>query len=165
MDDPLLDLSLSLPVSLWLSMALCDSHFGSHWLSLPLSGILWPSLAHYCSLISLIQSSIGSQGPCSALNAAATLTHFLLLCEKCSAYLSIAQIAFDHPPAPSNGHSAAHFLILYRNLQKENSHLNMVLHPFSPIPFLPPILALFIFRCSLYQLSPLCWHQFGSSSV
>ena len=33
-------------------MALCDSHSGSHWLSLPLSGILWPSLAHYCSLIS-----------------------------------------------------------------------------------------------------------------
>ena len=22
--------------------------YGSHWLSLPLSGILWPSLAHYC---------------------------------------------------------------------------------------------------------------------
>ena len=68
-----------LPVSLWLSMALCDSHSGSHWLSLPLSGILWPSLAHYCSLISRIQSLIGSQGPCSALSAAATLTHFLPL--------------------------------------------------------------------------------------
>ena len=38
--------------SLWLSMALCDSHSGSHWLSLPLSGRLWSSLAHYCSLIS-----------------------------------------------------------------------------------------------------------------
>ena len=59
----------------WLSTALCDS--GSHWLSLPLSGILWPSLAHYCSLIS---SLIGSQGLCSALSAAATLTHFLPLC-------------------------------------------------------------------------------------
>ena len=69
----------SLPVSLWLSMALCDSHSGSHWLSLPLSGILWPSLAHYCSLISRIQSLIGSQGPCLALSAAATLTHFLPL--------------------------------------------------------------------------------------
>ena len=55
-------------------MALCDSHCGSHWLSLPLSGILWPSLAHYCSLISLIQSLIGSEGPCLAV----TLTHFVL---------------------------------------------------------------------------------------
>ena len=69
-----------LPVSLWLSMALCDSHSGSHWLSLPLSGILWPSLAHYCSLISRIQPLIGSQGPCSALIADATMTHFLPLC-------------------------------------------------------------------------------------
>ena len=69
-----------LPVSLWLSMALCDSHSGSHWLSLPLSGILWPSLAHYCSLISRIQSLIGSQGPCSALSAATTLTHFFPVC-------------------------------------------------------------------------------------
>ena len=68
-----------LPVFLWLSMALCDSHSGSHWLSLPLSGILWPSLAHYCSLISRIQPLIGSQGPCSALSADATMTHFLLL--------------------------------------------------------------------------------------
>ena len=70
----------SLPVSLWLSMALCDSHSGSHWLSLPLSGILWPSLAHYCSLISRIQPLIGSQGPCSALIADATMTHFIPLC-------------------------------------------------------------------------------------
>ena len=77
----LLSLALtgSLPVSLWLSMALCDSHSGSHWLSLPLSGILWPSLAHYCSLISRIQPLIGSQGPCSALIADATMTHFILL--------------------------------------------------------------------------------------
>ena len=60
-------------------MALCDSHSGSHWLSLPLSGILWPSLAHYCSLISRIQPLIGSQGPCSALIADATMTHFLPL--------------------------------------------------------------------------------------
>ena len=58
-------------------MALCDSHSGSHWLSLPLSGILWPSLAHYCSLILRIQPLIGSQGPCSALIADATMTHFL----------------------------------------------------------------------------------------
>ena len=74
-----LALTESLPVSLWPSMALCDSHSGSHWLSLPLSGILWPSLAHYCYLISRIQSLIGSQSPCSALSTAATLTHFLLL--------------------------------------------------------------------------------------
>ena len=60
-------------------MALCDSHSGSHWLSLPLSGILWPSLAHYCSLISRIQPLIGSQGPCSALIADATMTHFIPL--------------------------------------------------------------------------------------
>ena len=32
-------------------MALCDSHSGSHWLSLPLSGILWPSLALSGSLL------------------------------------------------------------------------------------------------------------------
>ena len=70
----------SLPVSLWLSMALCDSHSGSHWLSPPLSGLLWPSLAHYCSLTSLIQSLIIPQGPCSALSAAATLTHFVPVC-------------------------------------------------------------------------------------
>ena len=77
----LLSLALtgSLPVSLWLSMALCDSHSGSHWLSLPLSCILWPFLAHYCSLILHIQSLIGPQSPCSALSAAATLTHFLPL--------------------------------------------------------------------------------------
>ena len=71
----LLDLSLSLSGS----MALCDSHSGSQWLSLPLSGILWPSLAHYCSLISRIQPLIGSQGPCSALIADATMTHFIPL--------------------------------------------------------------------------------------
>ena len=80
----LLDLSgsywISPCLSLWLSMALCDSHSGSHWLSLPLSGILWPSLAHYCSLISRIQPLIGSQGPCSALIADATMTYFIPLC-------------------------------------------------------------------------------------
>ena len=59
-------------------MALCDSHSGSHRLSLPLSGILWPSLAHYCSLISRIQPLIGPQGPCSALITDATMTHFIL---------------------------------------------------------------------------------------
>ena len=64
----------------WLSMALCDSHSGSHWLSLLLSGILWPSLAHDFSLISRIQPLIGSQGPCSALIANATMTHFIPLC-------------------------------------------------------------------------------------
>ena len=69
-------------VSLWLSMALCDSHSGSHWLSLPLSGILWPSLVHYCSLILLIRPLIGSQGPCSALIADATMTHFVPLCPR-----------------------------------------------------------------------------------
>ena len=47
-------------------MALCNSHSGSHWLSLPLSGILWPPLAHYCSLISRIQSLIGSHCRCHA---------------------------------------------------------------------------------------------------
>ena len=60
-------------------MALCDSHSGSHWLSLPLSGILWPSLAHYCSLISRIQPLIGSQGSCLALIADATMTHYIPL--------------------------------------------------------------------------------------
>ena len=67
-------------------MALCDSHSGSHWLSLPLSGILWPSLAHYCSLISRIQPLIGSQGPCSALIADATMTHFIPLCDFLSGF-------------------------------------------------------------------------------
>ena len=63
-------------------MALCDSHSGFHWLSRPLSGILWPSLAHYCSRISHIQILIGSQGPCLALIADATMTHFIpLWCE------------------------------------------------------------------------------------
>ena len=61
-------------------MALYDSHSGSHWLSLPLYDILWPSLAHYFSLISRIQPLIGSQGPCSALIADATMTHFIPLC-------------------------------------------------------------------------------------
>ena len=65
--------------SLWLLLDLCDSHSGSNWLSLPLSGILWPSLAHYCSQISHIQPLIGSQGPCSALIADARMTHFLPL--------------------------------------------------------------------------------------
>ena len=41
--------------------------------------ILWPSLAHYCSLISRRQPLIGSQGPCSALTADATMTHFIPL--------------------------------------------------------------------------------------
>ena len=70
---------MALSLSLSGSMALCDSHSGSQWLSLPLSGILWPSLAHYCSLISRIQPLIGSQGPCSALITDATMTHFIPL--------------------------------------------------------------------------------------
>ena len=44
------------------------------------NGILWPSLAHYCSLISHIQPLITSQGPCSALIADDTMTHFIPLC-------------------------------------------------------------------------------------
>ena len=67
-----LRLSLALSGSYWispcLSMTLCDSHSDSHWLSLPLFGILWPSLAHYCSLISRIQPLtgplLGSQRRC-----------------------------------------------------------------------------------------------------
>ena len=71
-------------------MALCDSHSGSHWLSLPLSGILWPSVAHYCSLISRIQPLIGSQGPCSALIADATMTYFLPLW--CEGYMVVVKV-------------------------------------------------------------------------
>ena len=78
-----LRLSLALSGSYWISPCLSLALYGSLWLplwlSLPLSGILWPSLAHYCSLISRIHSLIGSQGPCSAFSAAATLTHFLPL--------------------------------------------------------------------------------------
>ena len=61
---------LSLSSSLWLSVTLTLAPTGSHCHCLALT------LAHFCSLISLIQSLIGSQGPCSALSAAATLTHF-----------------------------------------------------------------------------------------
>ena len=89
-----LALTVSLPVSLWLSMAPCNSHSGSLWLSQALTGsrwlllwfpltltaTLWLTLAVSCSLISLIQSLIGSQDPCSALSAAATLMHFVLVC-------------------------------------------------------------------------------------
>ena len=57
---------VSLPVSLWLSMALCDSHSGSlwlplaltyslrlslHWLSLALTATLWHTLALSGSLL------------------------------------------------------------------------------------------------------------------
>ena len=107
-------------------MALCDSYSGSHWLSLPFSGILWPSLAHYCSLILRIQALIGSQGPCSTLNAAATLTHFLPLCRAVrlcrekkapnSFFLSdqpfIGQISSKYlwPSFSSNGYLARFFL-------------------------------------------------------
>ena len=43
----LLSLALTgiLPVSLWLSMALCDSHSGSHCHSLAYSGPLWLTIA------------------------------------------------------------------------------------------------------------------------
>ena len=75
---------LALTCSLRLSLALSGSYWISPCLSLALFGSLrlplWPSLAHYCSLILLIQFLIGSQGPCSPLSAAATLTHFLPLC-------------------------------------------------------------------------------------
>ena len=63
-------LSLALYGSLWLPL----------WLSLALTATLWHTLAHYCSLISRIQPLIGSQGPCWALIAYATMTHFLPLC-------------------------------------------------------------------------------------
>jgi len=67
---------------------------GSHWLSLPLSGLLWPSLAHYCSLFLLKQSLIGSQGPCSGLSAAATLTHFVPVWGNHRQYLIISNNLF-----------------------------------------------------------------------
>ena len=69
--QPFFSLALtgSLPVSLWLSV--------TH--TLALTATLWHTLALYGSLISRIQSLISSQGPCSALSAAATLTHFLPL--------------------------------------------------------------------------------------
>ena len=42
-------LSQAFTGSLWLlldlSLSLSDSHFGSHWLSLPLSGLLWLTFA------------------------------------------------------------------------------------------------------------------------
>ena len=85
-----LALTGSLPVSLWLSMALCGSHSGSHWLSLPLSGIFWPSMAHYCSLISRIQPLIGTQGPCSPLIADATMKHFNPLW--CEGYMVVVKV-------------------------------------------------------------------------
>ena len=54
-----LALTGSLPVSLWLSVTLILAPADS----LAHSGSLWPSLGHYCSLILLTQSLIGSQGP------------------------------------------------------------------------------------------------------
>jgi len=70
-----LRLSLALSGSLWLSVTPTLALIGSHWLSLPFSDILWPSQAHYCSLILRFQPLIGSQGPCSALIADAMMTH------------------------------------------------------------------------------------------
>ena len=72
-----LRLSLALSGSYWISPCLSLALYGSHCHSLAYSGPLWLT----CSLISRIQSLIGSQGPCSALSTAATLTHFLLLCK------------------------------------------------------------------------------------
>ena len=78
-----LRLSLAVSGSYWispcLSMALCDSHSGSLWLSLPLSGILWPSLAHNCSLISRIQPLIGSHRRCHNDALYPALENMLLL--------------------------------------------------------------------------------------
>ena len=70
-------------------MALCDSHSGSHWLSLPLSGIFWPSLAHYCSLILL------KHGPWSALRALAWLSahwHTLSQSANKSSYILLCEV-------------------------------------------------------------------------
>ena len=74
----------------WLSLALC----GSQWLSLPLSDSLWFSLAHYCSEISLIQALLSSQGPCSALRAAPTLTHFIPV------WIQVHHTYQNHKPLP-----------------------------------------------------------------
>ena len=62
----ILDLSLSLSGSLWLSMTPTLAPTGSHCHSLDYSGPIWPSLAHYCSLILLILSLLGSQRRCHA---------------------------------------------------------------------------------------------------
>ena len=64
-----LALSLSFSGFLWLSVTPTLAPTGSHCHSF----LLWPSLAHYCSLISLTQSLIGSQRPCSALRVADAL--------------------------------------------------------------------------------------------
>ena len=65
--------TLALSGSYWispcLSMALCDFHSGSHCHSLAYSGPFWLTIA----LLFRVYS------PCSTLNAAATLTHFLPL--------------------------------------------------------------------------------------
>ena len=81
-----LRLSLALSGSYWISPCLSLALYGSLWLplwlSLALTATLWHTLAplaHYCSQTSRIQSLIGSQGRCSALSAAAMLTHFLPL--------------------------------------------------------------------------------------
>ena len=74
------NLSGSLSGSPWFSLACSLSLSGSNWLSvastntlcysLAQSGSLWLFLAHYCSELRLYS-------PCSALSAAATLTHIL----------------------------------------------------------------------------------------
>ena len=74
------------------------------------SGILWPSVAHYYSLISRIQSLIGSQGPCSALSADATLTHFLPLWLATTSTSSSCHQ--HHPPFPSPVAASLFFLPL-----------------------------------------------------
>ena len=79
-----LALSGSYWISLWLSMALCDSYSGSHCHSLAYSGPLWLTLALSGSLLlsnlAYIHPLIGSQGPCSALIADVTMTHVIPLC-------------------------------------------------------------------------------------
>ena len=61
------------PCHLWLSMTP----------TLALTATLWLTLALFGSLLlsnfAFIQSLIGSQVPCLALRAAATLTHFILV--------------------------------------------------------------------------------------
>ena len=51
----------------------------------------------FSSLISLIQPLIGSQGPCSALSADATMTHFLpLWCAGTPFGIEILRIGFSY---------------------------------------------------------------------
>ena len=93
-----LALTGSLCGSVWLVLSLSLSLSGSLWLSatptLAPTGHHCHSLAHYCSPILIIQSLIGSQGPCSALSAAATLTHFILVCLSSTMRLCVFVLVF-----------------------------------------------------------------------